>query len=141
MTRLLSQKPDFWPRKEKGSSGDRGSLAHFNPDRLFCGAIRGEFREPLFGRYRLHNRDVGSAIAFGRERNTTGTRCEQRVVTAEADIRTRMEFGAALAHEDLAAIDGLAAKALHAEALTRAVAPVTGAAACFFVSHEWTLEP
>jgi hypothetical protein len=46
-----------------------------------------------------------------------------------------MKLGAALAHDDLAAIDGLTAKALHAEALTGAVAPVAGRAACFLVGH------
>jgi hypothetical protein len=52
-----------------------------------------------------------------------------------------MEFGAALAHEDLAAIDGLAAETLHAKALTRRVATVARATACFFVSHDALLFP
>ena len=71
---------------------------------------------------RRHNRRDGyvcAAIAFGRERHFALTEREERVVAAKADIAARMEFGAALAHEDLAAIDGFAAKTLYAETTTR----------------------
>ena len=64
------------------------------------------------------------------------TKGKERVIAAKADVGARMEFGAALAHENLAAIDGLAAEALHAKALTRRVTTVARAAACFLVSHD-----
>ncbi len=88
---------------------------------------------------RRHNRSDGyvrAAVAFRRERYGAFTEGKERVIAAEADIITRMEFGAALAHEDLAAIDGLTAKTLHAETATSRVATVAGAAACFFVRHD-----
>src|SRR5262249_52422649 len=56
-------------------------------------------------------------------------------IAAKADVHARMEFGAALTDEDLAAADALAAKALHAEPLTRRIAPVARRAACFFMRH------
>ena len=46
-----------------------------------------------------------------------------------------MELGAALAHDDVAGEDDLAAEALDAEPLARRVAAVAGAAACFLVCH------
>jgi hypothetical protein len=39
------------------------------------------------------------------------------MVAADPDIRARIIFGAALAHDDVAADDILAAELLHAEAL------------------------
>src|SRR5690606_41974902 len=43
-----------------------------------------------------------------------------------ADVRAGVEVRAALAHEDLARVDGLAAEALHAEALCVGVTTVAG---------------
>src|SRR5687768_3560888 len=56
------------------------------------------------------------------ERDRTGVECEQRVVAAAADAETRVEVGAALAHDDLAGLDNLTAETLHAEALGVGVA-------------------
>lgn len=42
---------------------------------------------------------------------------EKRVITAATDAEARMHFGAALADDDVAGDDGLAAEFLHAEAL------------------------
>jgi hypothetical protein len=64
------------------------------------------------------------------------TKREKGVIAAEADVHTRVEFGAALAHEDIAAQHVLAAKPLHAETLTRAVATVARGTASFFVRHD-----
>jgi hypothetical protein len=102
----------------------------------------GCFPVALLGCYLCrHNRHVGSAIAFGRERNLAMTEGEERVVAAEADVLARMEFGAALTHEDLAATNGLAAKTFHAKAPTGRVTTVARRAACFLVSHNALLFP
>src|SRR6185369_5463501 len=88
---------------------------------------------------RLHGRrdgDVRAAVSLGRELHGAFTKCEERVVAAEADIVSRMELRAALTDEDLAAADRLAAKALHAEAPAGGVATVAGRTACFLVSHD-----
>src|SRR5512140_1902413 len=60
---------------------------------------------------------------------------EQGVVAPETDVRAGREFRAALAHDDRACIDGLAAEALDAEALRVAVASVPGTSAAFFMCH------
>src|SRR3954453_19814831 len=59
-----------------------------------------------------------------------------RVVLADADAVAGLEAGAALAHDDLAAGDGLAGEDLHAEALRVGVAAVTAGAEAFLVCHE-----
>src|SRR5206468_11943463 len=61
---------------------------------------------------------------------------EKRVVLAEADIVARVPLGAALAHDDVAGANHLAAEFLHAEALALAVAAVAGRAACFLMCHD-----
>ncbi len=80
---------------------------------------------PLFSRY-YHRCDgyVGSAFRFHRELHAAFTKREKRVIAPDADIAARVEFGAALTDEDLAAVDALTAKALHAETLTGAIATV-----------------
>src|SRR4051812_2679416 len=60
---------------------------------------------------------------------------EDRVVAAHADIGAGMELGAALAHDDVAGQNDLAAEFLDAKPLTRAVAAVARGAACFLVCH------
>ena len=50
------------------------------------------------------------------ERDAAGGKREQGMVLADADVRARIIFGAALAHDDVAADDALAAELLHAEA-------------------------
>src|SRR5689334_18558374 len=70
-----------------------------------------------------------------REGHMSGHFCEQRVVAPHADVRPGMHLGAALAHDDGAGADQLAAIALHAEPLRLRVAAVTRAADCFFMCH------
>src|SRR3954465_3002159 len=60
---------------------------------------------------------------------------EQGVVAATADVDAGVEVGAALADEDLARVDDLAAEALHAEALRVGVATVAGGACALLVCH------
>jgi len=60
---------------------------------------------------------------------------ENRVITAEADVFSRQEFCAALADNDIAGKNHLAAKSLYAETFADAVAAVLNAALSFFVSH------
>ena len=56
-------------------------------------------------------------------------RGEQGVVLAKADIVARPELGAALAHDDVAGENLLAAELLDAEALAGGIATVTRGAA------------
>src|SRR5688572_25201678 len=67
--------------------------------------------------------------------HVAGGRREERVVLADADVRARMELGAALADQDRARVHQLAAEGLEAEALGLGVAAVAGRPACFLVFH------
>ena len=60
---------------------------------------------------------------------------EQGVVAAAADVQAGVEVGAALAHEDLAGVDELAAEALHAEPLRVGVTAVTARGGALLVCH------
>src|SRR3954469_7985977 len=60
---------------------------------------------------------------------------EDRVVLADADADAGVELGAALAHDDLAAADGLAGEHLDAEALGVRVAAVAAGAEALLMSH------
>src|SRR5262250_1152460 len=60
---------------------------------------------------------------------------KERVVAADADVRARLELRAALADEDRAARDQLAAESLHAEPFGGRVAAVSRAADAFLVCH------
>jgi hypothetical protein len=60
---------------------------------------------------------------------------EDRVIAAETDVFTRHEFRAALADNDVASHNHLAAKSLDAEAFTDAIPTVLNAALSFFVCH------
>src|SRR5262249_49454336 len=71
-------------------------------------------------------RDVNAPFALGRELDTALAEREQRVIGAHADTIARMPLGAALAHDDIAGDDALAAGLLHAEAAPGRVAAVTG---------------
>src|SRR5690606_24397575 len=57
------------------------------------------------------------------------------VVGADADAGARMPLGAALADDDIAGNDRLAAELLDAEAAARRVTTVAGRTACFLVCH------
>jgi hypothetical protein len=60
---------------------------------------------------------------------------EEGVVAADADVRPGAETRAALADDDVAGDDRLAAKFFHAEAFADAIAPVAYAALTFFMRH------
>ena len=60
---------------------------------------------------------------------------ENRVIAPEADVFPGQKFCPALAHNDIAGHDHLAAEFFHTEPLADAVAPVFNAALSFFVSH------
>src|SRR5690606_41341709 len=61
---------------------------------------------------------------------------EQGVVTAQADALAGMELGAALADDDVAGLDGLAAVDLHTQVLRVGIAAVAGRAYAFFLCHD-----
>src|SRR5690554_2674476 len=61
---------------------------------------------------------------------------EQRVVATQADARTRVELGAALANDDVAGIDGLAAEDLDAQVLRVGVAAVARGTYAILVCHD-----
>src|SRR6188508_1249809 len=61
---------------------------------------------------------------------------EQGVVTAAPDVDAGVEVGPALADDDLAGVDDLAAEALDAEALCVAVAAVLAGAETLLVCHD-----
>ena len=58
---------------------------------------------------------------------------EEGVVATDPDVGAGTETGAALANDDVACDDRLAAEFFHAEALADAVAPVAYAALTFFM--------
>src|SRR5439155_16105299 len=60
---------------------------------------------------------------------------EDRVIAAEADVAAGQELRPALADDDVAGDDRLAAECFDAEALADAVAPVLDGALTFFMSH------
>src|SRR5690606_2487173 len=87
---------------------------------------------------RLRDHAHGTALlrALDAELDAAIDQREQRVVAAEADARTRMELGAALAHDDVARLNGLAAEDLDAEVLGVGVAAVAGRTTSLLVCHD-----
>src|SRR5690242_21366167 len=84
----------------------------------------------------LDGHDVDDlAAATVAELHGTGSQREQGVVATATDAGTRVEVGAALADEDRAGRDDLAAEALDAEALGVRVTAVTGRACALLVCH------
>src|SRR3954470_21364422 len=71
------------------------------------------------------DRDL-AAPAAEPEGHRAGDEGEQRVVLAAADAQARVEVGAALADDDLAGLDDLAAESLDAQSLGVGVAAVAG---------------
>ena len=82
-------------------------------------------------------RDDGDAAlaALRAELDRSRARGEDRVVLADAGAVARLEAGAALADDDLAAGHGLAGEHLHAEALRVRVAAVAAGAESLLMSH------
>src|SRR5690606_36809105 len=91
-------------------------------------------RQPSGGGNDAH----GATLLRSLDRELDGTvdQCEQGVVAAEADARARMELGAALADDDVAGLDGLAAVHVHAEVLRVGVAAVARGTYALFVCHD-----
>ena len=71
------------------------------------------------------------AITLATELDRTRTQGEQGVILATANAVTRVEVGAALANENLACVDGLAAVALNAQVLCVRVTAVAGGTQTF----------
>jgi hypothetical protein len=69
------------------------------------------------------------------ERHHAINQRKQAVIATTADIAASVEFGTALAHDDRASSDGLAAESLDAEHLRFRVATVARGAAAFFLCH------
>src|SRR4051812_34573960 len=87
----------------------------------------------LLGRGR-DDRDHAAATAFAKVDRARGAGVD-RVVLADAHAEARLEAGAALADDDLAAGDGLTGEDLHAEALGVRVATVAGGAQALLMCH------
>src|SRR5687767_8477259 len=109
--------------------------------RTFGAAPRGTTlpRLSLFRRFRPQDVDVLAVQLAVAKRDGAGGQRKQGVILADADILARIIFGAALAHDDVAGEDRLAAELLHAKPLALGVAAVAGRAACFLMCHDCTL--
>src|SRR6478752_2921896 len=83
--------------------------------------------ERLFGRERRRREHVHLDLAAGAgaEADHAVDRGEQRVVAAETDVLAGVHLGAALADQNIARQDLLAAEALHAQPLAVGIAAVT----------------
>jgi hypothetical protein len=93
-----------------------GELAAASPSRKVLGKLG------LLDR-RSHDVDRPAAT-LGTELDNARGGGEQRVVAATADVHARVEVGTALADEDLAGLDQLAAESLDTEPLGGGVATV-----------------
>src|SRR5262245_43559866 len=83
---------------------------------------------------RLH-RDVDAALLLGRVLDLAFAKREQGVVLTDADVFAGVPFGAALANDDVAGKNALAARLLDAKAPSGRIAAVARGAACFLVCH------
>src|SRR3954466_16269740 len=99
-------------------SGSRATSEYVMAGRLFGGRDRDD-----------------AAAAAGLELDRAGALGEDRVVLAEAGAVARLEDGAALADDDLAARDDLAGEDLHAEALRVGVAAIAARPETLLMSH------
>lgn len=76
-----------------------------------------------------------STAAAGAEFDSAGLQCEQGVVATAANACTGVEVGAALANDDFACGNYLAAEALDAEVLCVGVTTVASGARALFMCH------
>src|SRR5579883_2282400 len=142
---LLAAKADAACAAVAGADEDFGLVEEFHG--LDSGNEKGERRpfplrnpvgwERLFGgqcRRRVHAH-LDLALRAGAEGDHAVRRGEQGVVAADADVGARVHLGAALADQDVAGEDLLAAEALHAQALAVGIAAVARGAACLFMCH------
>jgi hypothetical protein len=86
---------------------------------------------------REHNHPLSLFVLALVTHDAVGQR-EQRVVTAHADVLSRVNACAELADDNVACAHGLAAENFHSPPLSLAVAPVARAAAGLFVCHRFT---
>src|SRR5580700_10744958 len=90
----------------------------------------------LLRRFRnWHDRYIGAALLALAKHDFAADLGKQRMIFAHGDVHAGMDLGAALANQNVAGKDDLAAVALGAEPLTRRIAPVARRAACFLVCH------
>src|SRR5258708_21223952 len=85
--------------------------------------------------FRRNGIDIDAATS-AIEANVSVNQRENCVIASKADVFARLKFGAALAHDDVAGDDHLAAEFFNAQPLADAVAAVLNAALSFFVSHD-----
>jgi len=83
----------------------------------------------------------GPPAPHAAERDEAADQREQGVITAAADSGPGVEVGAALADQDLARVDPLAAEPLHAQPLSRGVAPVAAGRRALLVCHRQLFFP
>src|SRR5262249_40469741 len=77
----------------------------------------------------------GPPATHAPERHYPADQGEQSVIPAAAHAGPGMEMSAALADQDLARVDPLAAEALHAQSLSRGVTPVAAGRRALLVCH------
>src|SRR6185312_15304805 len=99
--------------------------------------VRGRLFGGHLGRRRMHVH-LDLAARAGSEGDDAVGSGEQGVVAADANVLAGVHLGAALADQDVARQNLLAAEALHAEALAVGIAAVARGAACFLVCHRTT---
>ena len=87
------------------------------------------------GMWRMLGVDVHLVLDALGELHLAGDEREKRVILATADVLAGVDVGAVLTNEDLAGVDLLACKALHAKALSVGVTTVAGGAETFLMSH------
>src|SRR5471030_871755 len=120
----------MWVQKRKGGTVGPFPLRYpLGWERLFSSHLG---RDLGWRREHVH---LDLAAAPGTERDEAVGGGEEGVVATDTDILARVHLGTALADQDVARHDLLAAEALHAEAASVGIAAVTRRAACFFMCH------
>src|SRR5579862_4487337 len=123
--------------RKRGAAGPLPLHSKASGERLFGGLSRRFVSRMIVSRAR-HDRDELAAADPLAKLDGARLQRKERVVGAHADLVAGMELGAALAHQDVAGDDDLAAELLDPEPLTGTVAAVARGAARLFVCH---LEP
>src|ERR1700750_2778017 len=115
---------DHLPRMQRAAN----YLAAYVFSRLFCRDLHRRVRTGDHGH-------EGTALVAGLERDLAFAKGKQGMVLAHADAFARIELGAALANDHVAAGDLLAAEQLDAQHFRIRVATVARRTACLFVCH------
>src|SRR6185437_5425359 len=114
-----------WVRKRKGGTAEPFPLRYpLGWERLFSSQCR-----------RREHVHLDLAAAPLAERDDAIAGGEEGVVATDSDVLAGVHLGAALADQDVARQDLLAAEALDAEAPAVRIAAVTRRTACFFMCH------